>query len=64
MNLDIVKSQVAGAAIAPWTIVKPGGTAGQVVPATAATDFLIGVCVQPWGAASGDRGGYRRGRYP
>lgn len=55
MNLDTVKSFVAGSAIAAWTLVKPGGTAGQVVPCAAATDFIIGVCVQPWGAASGDR---------
>lgn len=55
MNLDLVKTFVAGGAINARALVKPDSTAGQVVAATAATDFLIGVCVQPSGAASADR---------
>jgi len=43
MNPGLIKSQVAGAAIAARRIVKPHTADGQVVQAAAATDSLMGV---------------------
>lgn len=50
----LVNTFVAGGAISHGILVKPGGTAGQVVAAAAATDKIVGVAyvVDPDGAAS------------
>lgn len=48
-----ILTYTAGGAIGAKRFVKAGGTAGQVVTATAGTFF--GVCRQPGGAASGER---------
>lgn len=53
MNLGMIVNRTAGGAIGANRFVKPGGTAGQVVVATAGT--FTGVCVQPGGVASGER---------
>jgi len=55
MNQMLTKSFVAGGTIGENRLVKPGGTAGQVVLATAASDKIIGVCRQPGGVVTGDR---------
>jgi hypothetical protein len=39
----IIKNRIAGGAVPAYTFVKPGGTAGTAVQATAATDKVIGV---------------------
>ncbi|MFO1081883.1 MAG: capsid cement protein [Reyranellaceae bacterium] len=54
MNLDLVKTYTAGADIAAYTLVKFSAD-DTVVQAAAATDAIIGVCVQPGGAKSGER---------
>jgi hypothetical protein len=55
-TMDIVKNFVAGAAIAALRIVRFGANNTQVLQASAATDFSIGVCHQPGGAsAAGER---------
>lgn len=48
-----ILTYTAGGAIGAKRVLKAGGTAGQVVVATAGTFF--GVCRQPGGAASGER---------
>lgn len=55
MNPTLVKSFIAGGAIGARALVKFGSADGTVVAATAATDSIVGVCVQPGGAGSGDR---------
>jgi hypothetical protein len=50
-----IKTFRAGGAIAERTLVKFGANDDEVVQAAAATDLIIGVCVQPGGAASGAR---------
>lgn len=52
-NEGLVKTQIAGAAIGAYKIVKPGAAADTVVQAAAATDKSIGV--SDLGAPSGDR---------
>lgn len=53
-NEGLVKTQIAGAAIGAYKIVKPGASADTVVQAAAATDKSIGV--SDLGAdAAGDR---------
>lgn len=54
MNIGLVKTFTAGGAIAANTLVKFSAD-DTVVQAAAATDSIVGVCVQPGGAASGDR---------
>jgi hypothetical protein len=54
MNIGLVKTFTAGGAIAANTLVKFSAD-DTVVQASAATDNIIGVCVQPNGAGSGDR---------
>lgn len=54
-NSPYSKSYVAGANVSPYRIVKPGGTAGAVVHAAAATDSLLGVLDVPAAVASGQR---------
>jgi len=54
-NLGLTKNLKATGAIAERRFVKFGSNDGEVVQAAAATDSIIGVCVQPGGAASGDR---------
>lgn len=49
----LVRSYVAGAAIAPYRIVKYSGT--QVIQAAAATDLSVGVSRELGADASGDR---------
>lgn len=51
----MIKNYTAGAAIAARRIVKHGGADGAVIQGAAATDALIGVCVQPAGAALNER---------
>lgn len=53
-NTLLNKNYTAGAAIAPFRIVKPGAGDGLVIPAAAATDFLMGVC-ESVGPDSGER---------
>ena len=48
------RNYTAGAAIAPFRIVKPGAADGEVLQAAAATDALMGVC-ESVGPASGER---------
>lgn len=56
MNVGLVKSFKAGAAIAQRRIVKFGAADGEVIQAAAAADLSLGVCVQPGGAsAAGER---------
>lgn len=55
MNTLLEKSFAAGAAIPGNTIVKHGAADGIVLPAAAATDFLIGVASRDFDAASGER---------
>ena len=52
---DIIKSFFAGAAIAALRLVRFGANNTQVLQASAGADFVIGVCHQPGGAASGER---------
>jgi Uncharacterized conserved protein (DUF2190) len=52
MKLGLIKTFAAGGSIAANSLVKFSAD-GIVVQATAATDNVIGVCVQPGGAASG-----------
>ncbi len=54
-NPGLVKTFLADGAIAARRIVKAGSAAGEVAQATAVTEALIGVCVQPGGAADGGR---------
>lgn len=54
MNIDKVKTFIAGGTIAEKTMVKFSAD-DTVVAAAAATDLIIGVCVQPGGATSGQR---------
>lgn len=49
----LTRAFVAGAPVAQYRIVKPGAADGRVVQASATTDALIGVAIQPGGAASG-----------
>ncbi len=56
MNQGLVKNVVAGGTVGQRRIVKPhASNAGEYILAAAATDALMGVCVQPGGAASGAR---------
>lgn len=50
-----IRTFKAGGAIAEKTLVKFGANDDEVVQAAAAGDSIIGVCVQPGGAASGGR---------
>jgi hypothetical protein len=52
---DIIKSFVAGGAIAQFRLVRLGAANTQVLQASAAADALIGVSHQPGGAATGER---------
>lgn len=54
MNIVLSKQYDAGAAIAAYTIVKPGAADGAILAAAAATDALIGVTMEV-GPASGER---------
>lgn len=54
MNPTLIKSQIAGGAIAARRIVKPHTADGQVVQAAAATDSLTGV-TGALAAVSGER---------
>lgn len=53
-NPDLIKTFYAEAAIAPYTLVKPGTADGNMVPAAAATDPIMGVS-DTLGAAIGGR---------
>lgn len=55
MNPILTRNYTAGAALTPYRIVKPGPGAGQVQPAAAATDKLLGVLDIPGAVASGQR---------
>lgn len=55
MNNMLTKTYSAGGAIAERRIVKHGASDGVVLQGAAATDAGFGVCVQPGGAASGER---------
>ncbi|MCA3266635.1 MAG: DUF2190 family protein [Azospirillum sp.] len=52
---DIVKSFIAGGAIAAFRLVRFGANNTQVLQASAAGDSIIGVCHQPLGAALNER---------
>lgn len=54
-NSPYSKSYLAVAGLSPYRIVKPGGTAGTVVHAAAATDKLLGVLDIPAAVSSGQR---------
>lgn len=54
MNIGIVKSFVAGGAIGQNTFVEFSADY-TVTQANAATDLIVGVCVQPGGALQGER---------
>lgn len=54
MNIVLTKNYLAGAAINPYRIVKPGANDGEVIQGAAATDALIGVNMEV-GPASGER---------
>lgn len=53
-NILLVTNHVAEGAIAVNRIVKFGGTDRGILQASAATDFMIGTCMES-GAASGER---------
>lgn len=53
-NVTLNRNYTAGAAISPYRIVKPGANDGEVLPAAAATDSLMGVC-ESVGPALGER---------
>lgn len=53
-NVTLNRNYTAGAAISPFRIVKPGANDGEVLPAAAATDLLMGVC-ESVGPAIGER---------
>ncbi len=56
MNVFSVIASTAGGAVGENRLVKPGGTAGQMVLATAATDLIVGVNRTTGGnAAAGER---------
>ena len=55
MNQLLVKTYVAGAAVGHRMLVKFGASDGEVIPAAAATDAVIGVTDCPGGAALGKR---------
>lgn len=52
---NLILSFTAGAAIAPFRIVKQGASDRLVVQSSAAADAHVGVCAQPGGAAIGTR---------
>lgn len=54
MHLGLVKNYLAGGTIAQNTMVKFSAD-DTVVAAAAATDAIIGVCIQPGGVSNGDR---------
>lgn len=54
-NQILVKNFKAGGAISQNRFVKMGSNDGEVVQAAAATDSIVGVCIQPGGVASADR---------
>lgn len=54
MQIVLSKSFDAGAAISPYRIVKPGAADSAVLQGAAATDALVGVCMEV-GPASGER---------
>ena len=55
MNRGLVKNYVAGGPIKPHSIVAVGLADFEVIQATAADDPIIGICMQPNGAAEGER---------
>lgn len=55
MNNMLTKTYTAGGAISERRIVKHGASDGAVLQSAAASDANFGVCVQPGGAASGER---------
>ena len=55
MNSLLEKTYLAEAAIPAYSIVKLGAADTGVLPAAAATDFLIGVAARDFDAASGER---------
>ncbi len=57
----LIITRDAGAAIAPWRIVKPTANEAEVIQAAAATDALIGA-TGILGAASGERVDIHMGR--
>lgn len=54
MAFNTIVNYVAGAAVAPFRVVKLSSDTA-VIQSAAAADFHVGVCVQPAGAASGAR---------
>ncbi len=54
-NPGLIKNFIAGGTIAAYRIGKFGASDTIALQASAATDALIGVCIQPGGAAQGDR---------
>jgi len=54
-NVHGVRNYIAGGTIAQYRFVKPGAADGEVLQAAAATDNIIGVCIQPGGAVAGER---------
>lgn len=54
-NPGLIKNFIAGGAIGAYRIAKFGASDTAALQASAATDALLGVCIQPDGAAQGDR---------
>lgn len=63
MQRTLVKSYIAGAAVAAYRIVKPGTADGAVIQGAAATDSLMGVSGEV-AAASGERIDINQGGMP